>query len=197
MKSDRDYSVSPRDEYDYLNSTPPALLPTDLLASSPATNEAVAAQAYMEACNILDGGKRAKARGRRSNQKRKQKAVSTSEPEEGYSDVHIPLASSPPVPKAPPAAMSTPAVPTILENMFKAAQNTGGVIRASDLEPSKTPVFYAEVLEECLGDQKTTAATSETTIDKYARSGSSDSVPIYDTVYDNGQRLAVPFWNCV
>jgi hypothetical protein len=188
VASERDFSVSPQEEE--LNySTPPLLLPSDLLASSPATNEAIAAQAYAEVCKLL-------AKSPYQAKKRNQKAKKHDVPEQA--SLKIPHkskgGSSALSPPSTSAASESSNVPQILSNMFSAAQKTGGVIKAKDVEidhiDQLKPVFYAE-LEESMADPKETAATSETTFDKYALSGTNsvDSDPkLYETVYDNEQR---------
>lgn len=86
------------------------------------------------------------------------------------------------------------AVSDILSTMFSAARSTGGVIKASTSKAEQNelkPAFVAEI-ERSISNEKTTAATSETTINKYALSGTnsvdSDHKP-YETVYDNEQRF--------
>jgi hypothetical protein len=190
--------VSPNecDDYELNYSTPPLLLPSDLLAASPATNEAFTAQAYLEACKLLAKSPYQKKRQRvaRKEPKQTKEAKSKKGQEElaGPSSSYlVPSTSKASTAKSPE---STTNASDILSNMFSMARNTGGVIKANEIgiESIKElkPVFHADI-EENMGELKTTAGTSDTTIDKYVLSSSNsvDSEPkIYETVYDNEQR---------
>lgn len=188
VASERDFSVSPRDE-DLNFSTPPLLLPSDLLASSPA------AQTYLDACKLLaksPNNKRNKRRGDRRS--KKSECEQLSQP-----DSNQPAVSPLSIPEPSSAAAKSPEssnVANILSNMFSAARNTGGVIKAATPgfeEPKEVkPVFYEEI-EESISNEKTTACTSETTINKYAAVSGTESIDSdhkpYETVYDNEQRF--------
>ncbi|KAI6174041.1 Nudix hydrolase domain-containing protein [Aphelenchoides besseyi] len=177
-------------------STPP-LLPADLLASSPATNVLASvqmnAQAHLEVCRrgLNDGTQHAKDR-RRANRASK-RSTKQNTPAQELLDASV--ASNFFVGSKSPASTSgsdRPSVSDVLSNIFSAARNTGGVIQVEDLETQKkpnTPMFYVAALEDNL-DEKTTTATSETTIDKYARSeitGSTDSIHNYFSVGEDAQ----------
>ena len=154
-------SESPQEDLNF--STPPLLLPSDLLASSPATNDAFANQAYLEAYKLL-----AKSPFAGQTKKKKQKPK-----KKDISDEPGPSSN----------------VPELLSNIFSMAKNTGGILKAKDIEENTEikPIFHAEI-EETITDEKT--------VDKYALS-STESVESdqknYETVYDNEQRSILIF----
>ncbi|KAI6205916.1 hypothetical protein M3Y94_00846300 [Aphelenchoides besseyi] len=201
FSDDKTATHEPEDDYtgsqDTIDCSTPPLLPADLLASSPATNVLASvqmnAQAHLEACRrgLHDGAQHAKNR-RRANRASKR---STKQNTPAQELLDAPETSNFFVGSKSPASTSgsdRPSVSDVLSNIFSAARNTGGVIQVDDLETPKkptTPMFYVAALEDNL-DEKTTTATSETTIDKYARSeitGSTDSIHNYFSVGEDAQ----------
>jgi hypothetical protein len=184
VASERDFSVSPRDD-DLNFSTPPLLLPSDLLASSPA------APPYLDTCKLLakSPNNKRNRRGRRTRSQKQSESEQFPQPGPSHATISPLLIPQPSTSTAKSPESSN--VANILSNMFSAARSTGGVIKASTPgieQPNELkPTFYAEI-EESISNEKSTAATSETTINKYALSGT-DSVDsdqkIYETVYDN------------
>lgn len=197
--SERDFSVSPRDE-DLNYSTPPLLLPSDLLASSPAAGakDSLATQAYLEAYSLIAKSPNKKERGRRRTRR------STKDESEHEEEISQPpgRSSSSIIPKNSSTTIQSPesAVPEALSSLFSAARNTGGVIKSTTSGGQSTesrPVFHAEI-ERNIAELGTVVQTSETNIDKYEFSGTestdSDEPKIYEKVYDKEERWYMAGW---